>query len=687
MNILYRDARFLKTDVIDIREKILYFQDHIFDNIYYTEHGRYAFKYTNMSVEEKNSEYDASLYLLDNCKIDDVKRLFSEHPSVFRVPILNVERKLVGEYYDASSEGISLYQQIENRCYDLLKLDYFRLLFTKWSTEHKVACIGRSDRMAIITSMVNCHPKEDADIVIDTDICDQYRKHLKGNNNRVSISRIMIPLLMVNVVSFFKEKGVNFFAAYGIKKSDLKELTSGESAFIHKSIEESVCNDDHVRVVTGQDEKSLKFIRNHSKDLNRISKVVFNGIHNQLLDMNDEHFNIIDGKRVTIGQPSGNCQEVHLFGPCVVQGLCVTDSKTIPSILQSQIIKHEHANVRVHNHGMSYGKDLLNDMLLMMSIEFSEGDVIIWMCGFSDSEKRLIEKIDVPVIDCTTCIVDHHDWFYNIPFHCNAFANNIFANAIYQSISCCFEQKPSEQSKSFSMNKTNDIGLTYDENSLLSSIQLKQYIDKLKKYKPYSQGFNNIGSIVVHANPFTLGHLYLINHALSQVEFIYVFLIQYTGKGSFDYIDREQMLIDSLGSNPRICVVPSGNVFATPLSFPEYFNRSGTSRINPLLDNMIFALHVAPALGITYRFFGSEPNDTITQAFVLESQRYLPAHGINVKVIERAELNGEPISAKKARLAWQQKNYKDLARYVPRPAYLRLLELNNDNNEQNSSIK
>lgn len=687
MNILYRDARFLKIDVIDTREKILFFQEHIFDNIYYTEHGRYAFKYTNMSVEDKSSEYDASLYLLYDCSIDDVKRLFSKHPAVFRVPVLNAKGKLVGEYYDASSEGISLYQQIENRCYELLKLDYFRQLFTKWSTEHQVACIGRNDRTAIITSMVNCSLEEDADIVIDTDICGQYHKYLNDNNNRVPISEIFLPLLLVNVVSFFKEKGVNFFAAYGIKKSDLKDLTSDESAFIHKSIEEAVFDDDHVRVVAGQDEKSLQFIRNHTKDLNRISKIVFNGIHNQQLDMNDEHFNIIDGKRVTIGQPSGNCQEVHLFGPCVVQGLCVSDAQTIPSILQSQIIEHKHANVRVHNHGMSYGKDLLNDLLMMMSMEFSKGDIIIWMCGFSNSEKKLIEKIDVPVIDCTTCIVEYHDWFYNIPFHCNAFANKIFANTIYRSISCCFGLKRTDQCESVSMNKANDMGLTYDENSLLSSIQLEQYIDKLKKYKPYSQDFTNIGSIVVHANPCTLGHLYLINHALNLVDFIYVFLIQYTGKGSFDYIDREKMLIDSLERNPRICIVPSGNVFATPLSFPEYFNRSEATRINPMLDNMIFALRVAPALGIKYRFFGSEPNDTITQAFVRECQRYLPTHGINVKVIERIELNGEPISAKKARLAWQQKNYKDLARYVPRPAYLRLLELNNDNTEQNLSIK
>ena len=39
-----------------------------------------------------------------------------------------------------------------------------------------------------------------------------------------------------------------------------------------------------------------------------------------------------------------------------------------------------------------------------------------------------------------------------------------------------------------------------------------------------------------------VGKTFLIKQALNQVDFVYVFLIQYSDKSSFKYIDREYML-------------------------------------------------------------------------------------------------------------------------------------------------
>lgn len=687
MNILYRDIRFLKLNVNDKKEKIIFFQDHIFDNIYYTTQGHYAFRYSSMPIEQNITEYDASLYLSNSCSINDVKQLFNNRPGIFRIPVVDANDNLIGEYYDASSEGKSLYQRIEDRCYDLLEHDYFRKMLATWAREHHVSCIGREDRTNLIRMIIPHCSDINANVIIDTEICDNYRKILNMDNRRVSLSYIIVQLLKRKVISFLRESGVQFFVAYGIKKSELSKLTPTEKAFLNRSLEEAVNDDEHVRHITKQDRSSLKFIISHKKDINRISKIVFNGIHNQLLDMVDPYFNIVDGKRVTIGQPLGECQNIHIFGPCLVQGLCVNDAQTIPSLLQAHINQSGYKHIRVYNHGLSYGKDLLNDLLMMMSTEFSEGDIVIWMSGFSDIEKIVFMEMDVPVIDCMNCIVDEHDWFYNIPFHCNSFANIKFAGEIYKSISYSLIDQLTSTSPAMTMIRAQSIGLTYNPECILSSELLKQYIEQLKLFKLHSAQFKRIGCIVMHANPCTLGHLYLIRKALERVDFVYVFLIQHTDKNSFDYIDREHMLKASLKDNSRVCIVPSGHILATPLSFPEYFNRSEATKITPMLDNKVFALHIAPVLDIKYRFLGSEPEDAITNAFVQECQRYLPTQGIEVEVIERTKIDGITISAKSVRYAWKNKQYKELAKYVSFPTYMKLLELNNDNTEYNFNIK
>lgn len=63
--------------------------------------------------------------------------------------------------------------------------------------------------------------------------------------------------------------------------------------------------------------------------------------------------------RLTVGTPEKASQNVHIFGPCIVHGLCVTDDKTIASLLQKTIKENGYKNVSVHNHGLAYGKDLL----------------------------------------------------------------------------------------------------------------------------------------------------------------------------------------------------------------------------------------------------------------------------------------------------------------------------------------
>ncbi len=63
-------------------------------------------------------------------------------------------------------------------------------------------------------------------------------------------------------------------------------------------------------------------------------KIHNNGAHNILVDEKTKHLNIVNGKRYTSGNMSKWKNTVYFFGPCVVRGLYVDDSNTIPSLFQ-----------------------------------------------------------------------------------------------------------------------------------------------------------------------------------------------------------------------------------------------------------------------------------------------------------------------------------------------------------------
>jgi cytidyltransferase-like protein len=67
-----------------------------------------------------------------------------------------------------------------------------------------------------------------------------------------------------------------------------------------------------------------------------------------------------------------------------------------------------------------------------------------------------------------------------------------------------------------------------------SPVRLKQYQQQLSALKKPGA---RIGSIVLNANPFTLGHLYLIETALQQCDWLHVFVVG-EDRSQFSYADR-----------------------------------------------------------------------------------------------------------------------------------------------------
>ena len=160
----------------------------------------------------------------------------------------------------------------------------------------------------------------------------------------------------------------------------------------------------------------------------------------------------------------------------------------------------------------------------------------------------------------------------------------------------------------------------------------------LEQYCRFLEGFRRPGKtgvVVMNANPFTLGHRYLVEKALEQVETLYIIPVR-EDVSDFPYIERKAMIragVEAWGE--RVVVLEGSDYLISAATFPTYFLKdlSDAAETQMRLDINLFATHIAPALGNPIRFVGSEPADPLTARYNSLLQELLP----EVVVVPRLE--------------------------------------------------
>ena len=159
----------------------------------------------------------------------------------------------------------------------------------------------------------------------------------------------------------------------------------------------------------------------------------------------------------------------------------------------------------------------------------------------------------------------------------------------------------------------------------------------LEDYCNYLRGHRAPGVIVMNANPFTLGHRYLVDQA-SPVVVIPV----KEDVSRFPYTERLAMI--RAGAGEWADVVEGSDYQISAATFPTYFLKdlSDAAETQMRLDIDLFGRHIAPALGARVRFVGSEPADPLTARYNALMKELLPAYGVDVVEIPRLTV-GEPV--------------------------------------------
>ena len=200
---------------------------------------------------------------------------------------------------------------------------------------------------------------------------------------------------------------------------------------------------------------------------------------------------------------------------------------------------------------------------------------------------------------------------------------------------------------------------------------IEEFLDTLEV--PAREG--KIGAIVMNADPFTLGHQYLIRQAAKDCDWLYVFVLS-EDAGCFSARDRLEMVCRGTADLKNVTVHPTGDYLISAATFPSYFlkDQGNVDREHCQLDLAVFTRWYAPKFGIRTRFAGSEPNCPVTAAYNQEMARLLPESGVEFREIPRLEQEGSAVSASTVRR--RLKESQDIQGLVPESTYRYLQEIN-----------
>ena len=374
----------------------------------------------------------------------------------------------------------------------------------------------------------------------------------------------------------------------------------------------------------------------------------------------------VRGKSIETKNYGNGKHHIYIIGPCIAMSSCVLrEEESIGCILAEKLKEKDYAVECIMyplHHSMLY-EEMIQSLTLM------ENDIVILIDRLM--EKKPDYQSDLPVADIIKKRQD--DWFWDIPMHATAKGCFEIANAMANWLEPLLNDTVSDDPKCLQMGK-----VILDEKA---QKKLEKYIRQVKERQRIEKG-SSVGAIVMNCNPMTRGHLYLIEHARSKVDYLYIFVVQ-EDKSDFRFEERFAMVKQVTEQFENVIVVPSGEFVLSYATMPLYFEKEEKKEdtLDAVHDLTIFGEYVAKELGITKRFVGEELLDPVTRQYNEAMKRILPNYGIEVEEIKRLETDQGIISASAVRKWIKEDNWEAVRKFVPAAVYSRLRLRSGRNNE------
>ncbi len=461
----------------------------------------------------------------------------------------------------------------------------------------------------------------------------QYGKIQKFVHTSVAIENSVYVKLIHDLLDYLRKKKIQVFCIY---LPSNKELASRTHEFKYFAGDSLMWRDNNRKLV----ESILKYITDKNYDEAKKAALSSSSLAGKVF-----------GK---------SKKRIFLVGGCTVNGWAGFQADDLPTILYEKL-KGEY---EIHCVLMGHWESLIKNQILEYDIR--QNDLIIMLehaHGWCNSEIDIVKLFDEYKGD---------KWlYYDQPSHTTRYGNELIANKIAEKIAALYTSDADEKDNKI-LHKGRPMISYRDEKLIL------QYCNDLPKHSDCA----NIGGIVMNCNPFTLGHRYLVEQALKQVDRLYLFVVE-EDASEFSFADRFEMVKAATKDLEHVIVIPSGKFVLSRWSFKNYFEKEklqGT-KVDASKDLYIFAEYIARMLGISKRFVGEEPIDTVTKQYNQQMKEILMEAGIQVLEIPRKVVGDRIISASYVRKCMKEQNWGEINKFVPE-VILRYLKTHTGNWEK-----
>ena len=196
----------------------------------------------------------------------------------------------------------------------------------------------------------------------------------------------------------------------------------------------------------------------------------------------------------------------------------------------------------------------------------------------------------------------------------------------------------------------------------------ENYLKKLEESSAMplqSSTDHKIAALVMNANPFTLGHQYLVEKAARENDLLHLFIVS-EDTSLVPFKVRKQLVMEGTAHLDNICYHDSGPYIISNATFPSYFQKDENAVIesHAMLDLTVFT-EIARTLGINRRYVGEEPTSLVTGIYNQIMSEKLPENNIECVIVPRKTDGEKAISASTVRQAIKDNDMDTLKKLVP----------------------
>lgn len=177
------------------------------------------------------------------------------------------------------------------------------------------------------------------------------------------------------------------------------------------------------------------------------------------------------------------------------------------------------------------------------------------------------------------------------------------------------------------------------------------------------------GAIVMNANPFTLGHLSLVERAAKECDTVHLFVLSEEAS-LVPFEVRWKLVTEGVAHLKNVICHPSGPYMISSATFPSYFLKDKQAVIagHAKLDLTLFG-SIAQALGVSVRYVGEEPRSLVTGLYNQIMAQELPQMGVQCVEMPRTQADGQVISASAVRQAIHDGRMEEIQNQLPQTTW------------------